>query len=66
MKMVELLATILTIAGFFMLSEHLYIPGFTTSIVANLLWLAWGYDSKAYGIIAVNGCLLISGINGLI
>lgn len=65
MKAVEWFATVLTVAGFFLLSEKIFVAGFITSIVANLLWMAWGYDSKAYGIVAVNALLLLSGINGL-
>lgn len=66
MRAIEVLATILTIVGFFLLSEKVYIVGFTISLFSNMLWLLWGYEKKAWGIIVVNACLAVSSINGII
>ena len=65
MKTVEVLATILTIAGFFMLSEGMPL-GFAISLMSNVLWLCWGYDAKAWGILVVNSCLALSAVNGIL
>lgn len=64
MKAVELLATVLTIAGFFLLSEKVVFLGFVVSIISNILWIVWGLGTNARGIIIVNAFLLLCGING--
>jgi hypothetical protein len=66
MKIIETLATILTIIGFFMLSENVLLVGFATSLAANVLWLAWSYESKAWGIMVVNSALAVSSVNGIL
>lgn len=66
MKTIEILATILTIAGFASISAGALLIGFILSLGANILWLVWASDAKAYGIITVNACLLLSSINGII
>lgn len=65
-KAVEVLATVTTIIGFYLLSEHLMVPGFLISLSANALWLVWGFFNKANGIMIVNACLAVSSINGII
>lgn len=65
MRAVEVVATILTILGFFLISERVYIVGFTLSLFSNILWLLWAYDKKAWGIIVVNACLAVSSLNGI-
>jgi hypothetical protein len=64
-KIAELLATILTITGFYLLSENMLITGFGISCTANILWLIWSADAGARGIFLVNSLLFLSGINGL-
>jgi hypothetical protein len=66
MKVIELLATFLTIAGFFSISEGWFAAGFATSLAANVLWLAWAYEKQAWGIMVVNACLAVSSVNGLL
>ncbi len=66
MKIIETFATILTIVGFFLLSEHFMLAGFATSLAANVLWLAWAYETKAYGILVVNAALAVSSVNGML
>jgi len=67
-KTIEILATFLTIAGFFILSlsPEFRFYGFLLSFVSNILWILWGSDQKAFGIITVNSCLLLSSINGIL
>lgn len=67
-KTIEIFATILTIAGFFILSlsPEFRFYGFLLSLASNILWIVWGSDQKAFGIITVNSCLLLSSINGII
>ena len=66
MKLCEALATLLTIAGFFLISENILIAGFTIALVSNILWLVWASDSGAKGIFLVNGVMLLVSLNGLI
>lgn len=66
MKFIEALATILTIAGFFMLSEGMLVAGFATSFAANILWIMWAYNGRAWGILVVNSALIVSSTNGLL
>lgn len=65
MRSIEILATIMTIVGFFLLSEKVFVVGFTVSLFSNVLWLVWGADQKAWGIVTVNACLALSSINGI-
>ena len=65
MKAVEILATIFTVVGFFLLSEKFLQYGFMVSIIANLLWICWSLDKSAWGILTVNSLLLLSSVNGL-
>lgn len=66
MRAIETLATIFTVVGFFLISEKILLAGFATSLAANVLWLAWGYESKAWGIMIVNAALAVSSVNGLL
>jgi hypothetical protein len=66
MKAIEVLATIFTVVGYFLLSEKMLQWGFMVSIIANLLWICWSLDKSAWGIMTVNSLLLLSAVNGLL
>lgn len=64
---IEILATIATILGFFLVSTgNFALIGFTVSAAANCLWIVWGLQVRANGIITVNACLLIAALNGIL
>jgi hypothetical protein len=65
MDTTEIVATVLTIAGFFLISEGILGFGFTLSFAANVLWIVWGHSKNARGIMVVNACLLLSSANGI-
>lgn len=63
-KISEILATIATIAGLYLLSEHNPI-GFYIGGLGNLFWLVYASLPKQYGILLVNLILLVINVNGL-
>jgi hypothetical protein len=64
---VEIFATIATIIGFFLVSTVNFATiGFTVSAIANVLWILWGLQVRANGIITVNACLLVAAFNGIL
>ena len=64
-KIIELLATVGTVLGFFLVSAQILLVGFTISFTSQILWIIWARKAKAVGIIAVNCLLLISSANGI-
>lgn len=66
MKIVEILATLGTIAGYFAISLGILKIGFVLSAFSQILWLVWAYDCNARGIMVVNACLLLSSVNGML
>ena len=66
MKIAETLATIFTILGFYLISDGVFLIGFSISLVANILWMVWASDSGAKGILIVNSLLAFSALNGII
>ena len=66
MKLAETLATIFTILGFYLISDGVFLVGFSISLVANILWMIWAADSAARGILIVNALLAFSAMNGII
>ena len=66
MKIAELLATILTITGFYLISEQQFLVGFCLSLTANVLWMIWATSVDARGIFVVNACLAFSAMNGIL
>jgi hypothetical protein len=65
MEPVELLATIGTILGYFLVTTGILGVGFTISAISQVLWLVWAGRKEAWGIIVVNACLLLSSLNGI-
>lgn len=64
---IEIFATIATIIGFFLVSTVNFATiGFTVSAIANVLWILWGLQVRANGIITVNACLLVAAFNGIL
>lgn len=64
LKILELCATIGTVAGFWMVSENMAL-GFGVSLLSNVSWLAWAYYKKAPGIAVTNVFLMGAALNGL-
>lgn len=40
--------------------------GFTSFLVSNALWIAWGWHDQAYALIALQLCLTITNVRGLL
>ena len=64
MKIIEITATILTIASLWLLSEN-NSQGFIVGMFSNLLWIYWAHEEDANGILLVNGILIFLNLNGL-
>lgn len=65
-KTIEILATIITAAGFFMLSEGAYLQGFILSLAGNAFWISWALPIRGWGLIGLNAFLAVSSLNGLL
>ena len=66
MNITEILATLFTVIGFYLISENILIIGFSISLASNVLWLIWSADNNARGIFLVNSLLAFSSTNGLL
>ncbi|MDB6060813.1 MAG: hypothetical protein JWM78_916 [Verrucomicrobiaceae bacterium] len=40
--------------------------GFLVFIISNFLWVAWGVPSHAYALVALQTCLAVSNVHGII
>ena len=65
MKILEWLATVLTVAGFALLSFDQTQWGFAVSMLGNIAWMVWADSKDANGIFTINFILFIAGLNGL-
>jgi len=65
MVVLEILATILTIVSFYLISENILLVGFSLSLLGQLIWLIWAADKNAHGIFIVNVALAVASTNGL-
>ena len=65
MKILEWLATVLTVAGYILLSYGKVEWGFAISMLGNIAWMVWASDKDANGIFIINFLLFIAGLNGL-
>ena len=63
-KLIELLATVGTILGLYLLSEG-NISGFTIGMLSNILWLYIGHEKDMYGLMLTNAILIFINLNGL-
>jgi len=64
MKTLEFIATALTLLGFYMISDG-NAQGFIISLISNLIWIIWGYDKKAFSLLALNGIMIFINLHGL-
>ena len=40
--------------------------GFISFLVSNALWIAWGWHDEAYALIALQLCLTVTNVRGLL
>jgi hypothetical protein len=64
-KTIETLATIGTLAGFYLIGRNPEL-GYTVAGFSNLLWIIWAMPKKAVGIIIVNVIMLAISVLSLI
>jgi hypothetical protein len=61
---IELLSTIGTLYGMWLLAEH-NDNGFWVNGIANMGWLYWGWIKRSYGIMIVEIVLTLIAIKGI-
>jgi hypothetical protein len=66
MKIIELIGTLLTVIGFYLISEQAYLAGFAISMLGSFFWLVWSVESKAHGIFVINAIFVFVNLNGIL
>ena len=66
MRATETLATLFTLLGFYLISDSVFLVGFSLALVGNILWGLWATGSGARGILIVNAIMAFSSLNGII
>jgi hypothetical protein len=61
----EILATLMTIIGVWLISEVRLVEGYTINGLSDILWAIWGYFKSAYYLIALQLLLFLIMCNGL-
>jgi len=64
-KILEGIATALTISGLWMISNSL-ISGWFLALAGNILWMIWGIEKDAKYLIFLNFILALIAINGVL
>lgn len=64
MKIIELIATCLTVLSLYLLSEGNAL-GFTIGAFSGIVWLYWAHEKNAIGLMATNVILIFLNLNGL-
>ena len=65
LKMIELLATIGTLIGYFLITKDIYILGLTIGLFSNIIWLYIGHERNMLGLMITNFFFIIINLNGL-
>jgi hypothetical protein len=66
MKIAEIVATALTLASVFLVTQGFQDWGFLLGILGNLAWITWAIGIKGIGIIAVNTIMCVLYLSGFI
>lgn len=64
-KQLEIIATITSIIGVYLVSDEYYISGWVVNAMGDVLWAVWGYQQSAYYLVALQVILFIIAVNGL-
>tara|TARA_R100001530_G_C4218759_1_gene129393 strand:+ start:355 stop:600 length:246 start_codon:yes stop_codon:yes gene_type:complete len=64
-KFYEIIGTITTVVGVFLVSEGYYVEGFLINGFSDIVWAWWAYLKKANYLIALQVLLFIIMMNGV-
>lgn len=64
MKILEAIATVLTVVSLYLLSEN-NSHGFTIGMFSNILWMFWAHEKNSIGLLTTNAVLIMINLNGL-
>ena len=64
-KFYEIIGTITTVVGVYLISEGYYIQGFLINGFSDIIWAWWGFLKKAYYLIGLQVLLFILMMNGV-
>jgi len=64
-KLYEIIGTITTVVGVFLVSEGYYVEGFLINGFSDIVWAWWAYLKKANYLIALQVLLFIIMMNGV-
>ena len=64
-KPLEIIATITSIIGVYLVSDQHYISGWIINAIGDVMWAVWGYLKAAYYLIALQIILFVIALNGL-
>jgi hypothetical protein len=64
-KFYEIIGTITTVLGVFLISEGYYIQGFLINGFSDIIWGWWGFLKKAHYLIVLQILLFILMMNGV-
>ena len=64
-KPLEIIATITSIIGVYLVSDQYYLSGWLVNALGDVLWAWWGYLKNAPYLIALQAILFIIAMNGL-
>ena len=65
-KILEYVASILTVLGIYCISDGLLMIGFSVNILSLLLWVVFSYRVKFFGLLLLDLTLLLINVKGLI
>lgn len=65
-KILELGATLGTLASVACVTNEYMVIGFLLGLIANMGWIVWAAPKKAYGIMVVNTVMFVLYLNPLI
>ena len=64
-KPIEIIATITSIIGVYLVSDQYYLSGWTINAIGDVIWAVWGYLKSAYYLIALQVILFAIALNGV-
>lgn len=66
MRYIELIASILTLAGIWFISEKLYIIGFTFATVSCIIWVLWCWHFRFIYLLTLEAFMAILYLKSLV
>ena len=65
MKLLEFIATAVTLIGVYLISDQQYVYGWGINAAGDILWMWWGAIKSAHYLVALQLILFVIALNGL-